>query len=188
VVPLDNLANEPYVYLRFTLQSDASGVAGGWYIDDVAVLQASQLSGYLSPTQLVDLIGANFNNHIQDSTVSNGDGLFQFGLLPLGSYQLVSAGVTNGPYAITGPDITVTFFVPPEFTFVDNAAVGQTPVTVTWTASSGIVYRLDYTTNLLSGLWSPLNVQTGDAAPTLSYLDPSSTPFRIYRVAATNAP
>jgi hypothetical protein len=88
IVPLDILANVTNVFLRFALQSDGSNTraAGGWYIDDVAVLQVSQISGTIPSLPAgteVCLIGQNFNQHIQQCTQLDANGNFQFGLLPL---------------------------------------------------------------------------------------------------------
>ncbi len=191
IVPLNAAGNESNLYVRFTLQSDTNAlVAGGWYLDDVAILQGAELSGYLAaPGAEICLIGENFNEHNQDCTTVNSNNFFQFGLLPLGNYQLVSAGATNGPYALSDTNIVVTLapppspLAPPEFT-----AIGKTPVVVTWTATNGAVYRLDFTTNLMGGVWTPMTVLTGGIPPTLTYTDLFSTADRIYRVSITNAP
>jgi hypothetical protein len=193
IVPLDMLANEPSVFLRFTLQSDTSGVAGGWYIDDVAVLQASEISGSLLSAGAgveVCLTGEFFNDHLQKCTTTDANGGFGFGLLPLGNYQLVASGVTNaliltGPNLVTNVSIGAAGPAPdPVFTGMRKAS----PLVITWSVTNGFVYRLDYTTNLLTGAWQPLSTQAAGGGSSLVYTDVVTDAQRIYRVSVTNSP
>jgi hypothetical protein len=191
LVPLDVAANESNLYVRFTMQSDSNNVrgAGGWYLDDFAIIQGAEISGVLAapPGTEVCLIGENFNNHEIDCTPTDGDGGFDFGLLPLGNYQVVALGVTNGPYALSSPDIEITLSSPapaPEFTDISL----NSPLKITWTATNGLIYRLDYTTNLLMDAWVPMDLQTGGLGGSLTYTDLVATPDRIYRVVVTNSP
>lgn len=190
IVPLNALANETNLYVRFALQSDTNIlVGGGWYIDDIAIVQGAQLSGLLvAPGTNVEvcLLGENFNDHIQDCTLADLNGNFQFGFLPLGNYQVASVGATNGPYVVSDPnlDVSITVLPPPVFTGISFGSVK-----LTWTATNVATYRLDYTTNLLTDSWMPLAVITGEPGlTTLSYTDAASSVHRIYRVSVTNAP
>ncbi len=184
VTPIEIAGNQSNLYLRFTMQTDTNGVAGGWYIDDIAILQGNEIHGSNGLGQ-VELLGENFNNNVQATTTANG-GLFDFGFLPLGNYQIVSAGLTNGPFVLAGPelDVDVQPFAPPEFT----AVAGTLPVVITWTAEDMIAYRVDRTTNLMGGVWTPIGVVTGGVSPTASFTDIFATVETYYRVAATNLP
>jgi hypothetical protein len=90
IVPIEVSANETNIYFKFFFRSDASGNAGGWYIDDVAVIQGGEINGtYTNGTNAqVVLLGTNYNGHIQDQTTAYGAGGFQFGLLPAGNYMV----------------------------------------------------------------------------------------------------
>lgn len=193
IVPLDILGNQSNLYIRFTLQSDGARQAGGWYIDDIAILQGSEISGTITngAGTNVCLIGEVFNNQLQACTVADANGGYQFGLLPLGNYQLITGGTTNGPLILTGPNlvsnVTVEAASPapsPEFTGITV----NSPLIITWGVSNGFVYRLDYTTNLLSGAWQSLSTQTAGPGLTLNYTDTVSDLQRIYRVVVTNSP
>lgn len=190
IVPLNALANETNLYARFTLQSDTNTlVAGGWYLDDIAIVQGAQLSGLLmAPGTNIEvcLLGENFNDHIQDCTLADLNGNFEFGFLPLGNYMVAAAGATNGPYVVSDPslDVSITVLPPPVFTGISFGSAK-----ITWTATNVATYRLDYTTNLLTDSWTPLAVITGEMGlSTLSYTDTASAVHRIYRVSITNAP
>ncbi len=191
IAPLNVVGNDSNLYARFTLQSDTNTlVAGGWYIDDIAVIQGSELSGLLAAgtNTEVCLIGENFNENVIDCTLSDTNGLFQFGLLPLGNYQVVAAGVTNGPYALTDGTLDVDLTMA-RVQFTDIAPnIGNTAAIITWSATNGAAYRLDYTTNLITGPWTFLYSVTSGVDTTLSYTDLFSTADRIYRVSITNAP
>lgn len=193
IVPLDILANDTNVYLRFTLQSDASNArsAGGWYIDDVAVLQAHDITGVadaMAPGTELCLIGENYNEYLQMCTEVDSNGNFQFGLLPLGNYQIVSPYGTNGPIVLAGSGVSTNItagFLPPLFTGISI----NSPVVITWAATNGAAYKVDYTTNLLnpSG-WTFLYSVTSGANTALSYTDNFTDVHRVYRVSITNAP
>lgn len=193
IVPLDILANDSNVFLRFTLQSDGANArgAGGWYLDDVAVLQAYDISGTvtgMAPGDTLCLIGQNFNDQVQQCTQIQPGGGFQFGLLPLGNYQIVTPLGTNGPIVLSGPgvgtNINVSMLSPPLFTSIGFSS----PLVIRWTATNGAAYKLDATTNLITGPWVHLYSVTSGVNTTLSYTDAVPTPGRIYRVAITNAP
>ncbi|MCO6400976.1 MAG: S8 family serine peptidase [Verrucomicrobia bacterium] len=191
IVPLNVVGNDSNLYARFTLQSDTNtSVAGGWYIDDIAVIQGAEISGLLAAgtNTEVCLIGENFNDNVLDCTLSETNGLFQFGLLPLGNYQVVSAGATNGPYILANSTLDIDLSViAPEFTDI-SPGPGYTAAIITWSATNGAAYQLDYTTNLITGPWTFLYSVTSGVNTTLSYTDLFSSVDRIYRVSITNAP
>ncbi|MBN1267946.1 MAG: PEGA domain-containing protein [Kiritimatiellae bacterium] len=190
IVPLNHVANESNVFFRFRFQSDAAGVAGGWYLDDVAIVQGSELYGVLpagGSNVEVCLIGENFNQNLQVCMTSDGDGNFEFGFLPLGNYQVVALGTTNGPFVVDGPNVEAGINGGgggPLFTSMIN---GSTAI-MTWTASNGVLYELQATSNMLTGAWTPLQVLTGGVLPSLTYTDSLSSLYRFYRVVTTNDP
>jgi hypothetical protein len=191
IVPLDVAGNESNLYFRFTLQSDSNNVAGGWYIDDVAVIQGMEIEGVVANAGIdVCLIGENFNNNYQQCTTSGEGGGFGFGLLPLGNYQIASLGVTNGPYVLSDTNIVLAFVstnaVPPPV--FGSMSYVPPPVTFSWNAETGIVYSVQFATNLFSGTWTELGVVTGGAGTNLIYTDPLGSFDRIYRVVVTNSP
>lgn len=191
IVSLNAVGNDSNLYVRFTLQSNTNNLtAGGWYIDDVAILQGAEISGLLAAGSNTEvcLLGENFNDFVQNCTLSETNGLFQFGFLPLGNYQIISPLGTNGPIVLADANISTNLtmaFMPPVFV----GMVVNSPLVITWAATNGAAYRLDYTTNLLDGTsWSNLYSVTSGVDTTLSYTDPVSAVHRIYRISITNAP
>ncbi|MCB1102557.1 MAG: hypothetical protein KDL10_09340, partial [Kiritimatiellae bacterium] len=189
IAPIEISANETNVFLRFFFRSDATGSAGGWYIDDVAVIQGSEIVGtYTNGTgQPIQLLGENFNGHVQDETAGYNEE-FQFGLLPLGNYQLVGSGVTN-VVLVTGPtlatNLVANIAAPPSHI---SALEHSPPMVITWAVSNGFVYGLQSTTNLMSGAWSNLTVQTSAVDGILSFTDSVPNVEQYFRVTVTNAP
>jgi len=183
IVPLDNVNNESNVYFRFTLQSDSSGVAGGWYIDDVAVLQASEISGLFTNMPGVDVVlyGQNYNGNIYDTTFTAGNGLFMFGFLPLGNYTFGSVSSIFGPIALTDANpafsVGATNLAAP---LIDGIMTGM-PMIVTWPTVPGVTYRVQYTYNLMFGPWFDLAdvVASGSIE---NYSDWNGDPLRSYRI------
>ncbi len=190
IVPLNSVGNDSNLYVRFTLQSDTNTLtAGGWYIDDIAILQGSEIAGYVAAGTNVEvcLVGEVFNDHIQQCTQSQPDGAFGFGFLPLGNYQVVAGGVTSPVIVLSGSSSNITFMAPlspPIFTDISL----NSPLVIRWSATNGAAYKLDATTNLITGPWQHLYSVTSGVNTTLSYTDSVPTPGRIYRVSITNAP
>ncbi|HMP74672.1 MAG TPA: S8 family serine peptidase [Kiritimatiellia bacterium] len=189
IVPLNSVGNDSNLYVRFTLQSDTNALtAGGWYIDDIGIMQGAQIDGFVVAGTNVEvcLIGENFNDHIQDCTLSETNGAFGFGFLPLGNYQVVAGGVTSPVVVLSGSSSNVVFMAPaiPEFTGISM----NSPLLIQWAATNGAAYRLEATTNLLTGPWDHLYSITSVGDTTLSYTDSVPTAGRIYRVSITNAP
>ncbi len=188
IVPLNTLANESNVFLRFTLQSDSHGVAGGWYIDDVAVLQAAEITGLFTNMPGVDvmLYGQNYNGHVQDTTTTDGDGLFMFGFLPLGKYMIGSVNSMFGPIHLsnTNSSFNMGEMNLQDVVFTDIAGI---PRMITWSATPGTTYRLQYTYDLLAGSWNDL----ADVVPSGTvgtYTDWSGDPLRYYRIWVLGTP
>ncbi len=61
------------------------------------------------------------------------------------------------------------------------AVGGATPVTLTWQAESGAVYRVDWRQSLLTNGWSPLTVVTAQS-DVVELIDLESNPTRFYRL------
>lgn len=104
VVPLEIAGNETNLFLRFTLETDGSGTAGGWYIDYLAIIQGANLEGTytnLGAGSTVELLGDR-DGVLIDSSVSYGDGQFGFGLLPAGVYRIRGADAESDP-VVVGP-------------------------------------------------------------------------------------
>lgn len=181
VVPLDTVNNESNLYFRFTLQSDSNGVAGGWYIDDVSILQGSQIAGALTNAAGVDvsLYGQNYNGHVLDTTVTDGNGAFMFGLLPLGNYVYGAVSTSYGPIVLTPTntayDAGSQYIAPVAFTDITG-----TPRVVTWPAVPGITYQLQYAYSIF-GPWFDLATVTASGAIE-NYSDWSGDSARFYRI------
>ena len=186
IVPIEVSANETNVYFKFFFRSDASGNAGGWYLDDVAVIQGGEINGtYTNGTNAqVVLLGTNYNGHIQDQTTAYGSGGFQFGLLPAGNYMLGTyGGVTN---VVVGPDAPVVDLGTNDLPSVAWSLIGLPPTLVTWSAVPGFVYRVDYSIDF-GATWYTLVTQPATMT-TESYNDLSGDPFRWYRVVLLGTP
>jgi protocatechuate 3,4-dioxygenase beta subunit len=183
VAPLDAVANETNLYLRFTLQSDASGTAGGWYIDDIAVVQAAELYGTLSGATSgvpIQLLGVNYNGHFQDQTLTDANGYYEFGLLPYGTYLVLGEGSLFGPVSV-GPggsnqeaDLVVVA--------IDNINYSPgNPTTLEWSAIIGMDYVIQYA-NTPFGPWMDLATITAATDPE-TYDDPAGAmSMRYYRI------
>jgi hypothetical protein len=160
LVPLDILGAETNVYFRFSLATDGSGVGGGWYIDDVSIFQAAQVTGVLTNEAgegragvQVDLLGTNFNQTVLQSTTTDSFGRYKFGPLPFGNYQ-VSVGGNLIDIGLTpdDPDQATTSGFAVNITGVRLSLFGQ----VTWPAIQGMRYRVEYTDDPGNAPWIPL--------------------------------
>ncbi|HMO03026.1 MAG TPA: S8 family serine peptidase [Kiritimatiellia bacterium] len=187
IVPLNIVGNETNLYIRFTLQSDNQGVAGGWYLDDIAILQGAEIVGTnLLGGEMVTLLGVNSDIALTN-TMSDANGLYMFGLLPLGQYQVVSgSGVVNpivlGPGSYNaGANIGVAVV----FNLVNFTVNANT---VTWDAIVGEDYQVQYNDTLF-GPWTDLGASVTAASATESIVDPGPIPLmRFYRVLLLNQP
>lgn len=189
IAPLDIVANEQNLYLRFTLQSDSNKVAGGWYIDGVAVVQGGQLQGTYTnhPDENVDLVGLNDVGEPLDSTMTDGNGFFQFGLLPQGQYFLYADGQTVGPVVIDGSNWSAMEGLTNGVAPFDLAGVAVLPGrALSWEADIGASYTIQYADEMVNNPpWA--NLATGIIAGSnpMTYTDVSAPPVngrRFYRV------
>ncbi len=187
IVPLNIVGNESNLYVRFTLQSDNDGVAGGWYLDDIAVLQGAEIVGTnLLGGEMVSLLGVN-SDIMLTNTMSDANGLYMFGLLPLGQYQIVSGSGAVGPIVL-GPgayNAGANLGVAVVFNLVNFTVNANT---VTWDAIIGEDYQVQYCDTLF-GSWTDLGAPVTAANAVESIVDPGPVPvMRFYRVVLLNQP
>ncbi|MBU0679071.1 MAG: hypothetical protein KJ626_13255 [Verrucomicrobia bacterium] len=190
VVPLDIVGNASNVYFRFTLLSDSEGVAGGWYIDDVAIMQGAELSGSFTnlggTSVVVSLIGTNYNGHIYSNTVTDANGNWGFGLLPLGDYQVGSIATLVQGISIT-PGSWEPMLGGTNLVAISVGGPGVTiPKVINWPAVPGALYRVEAADDL--GPWYTMAYVVASSS-TQTYTDYGPYPTtRSYRVWAVPAP
>ncbi|HMP89555.1 MAG TPA: S8 family serine peptidase [Kiritimatiellia bacterium] len=190
IVPLNIAANESNVYLRFTLQSDSNLVAGGWYLDDVAIIQGGEIIGTNTgggAGAIIDLFGANADYVLESTETSPGD-LFQFGLLPQGQYVVKSTSGSSGPVVI-GPGAWVMspgIMSPAMFALV---SIYTSSITIEWEAMLGEDYQIQYKDDAMSPTWIDLGGPVTAISDPMSVIDPGPAPdTRFYRVILLNQP
>jgi len=177
---------EPDLYFKFMLTSDEAGNAGGWYIDDVAIIQAGEILGTYTNAGDVHLAGAEGTNILQSVTPYEGAFLFQ--LLPAGEYRLFTGdGGTPAGAPILGDNtwqVTVDGFLDP-----DSIVVGisiNSPVLITWNAIPNGIYEVQYATPesiLTPAPWTVLDtVVAGDEIGEYVDWDSETEESRFYRI------
>lgn len=187
IAPLPIAANEESVYLRFTLETDGAKTAGGWYIDDVAVVQGAELQGTYTGAPFgteVPLFG--IDGTLVDSTTTMANGQFGFGLLPAGQYLLdpngapivFGAGAWNASMDMP--------YSPPTSPFAMNAmSVYQNSSMVSIVGWEAIVGRL-YTVQsapTINGPWASIATDLLANNVNMSFTDPNpSGTLLFYRV------
>jgi len=185
VVPLDQVANETNLFLKFSLQSDAVGHAGGWYIDDVAIIQGGVVSGSYTNNGLIYLFARFATNSL--ASVTNSAGRFGFELVVSGDYRVITGnGIPSGFSSIGGAG---TWDVVVQDLQANDIVMGITvnsPAHLTWNSIAGVTYAVQYTTpSLLSTAnpWVTLATVTATGT-TSSYIDlgADTAPSRFYRV------
>jgi hypothetical protein len=182
VVPLDAVANEPAVYLRFSLASDADGSAGGWYVDNIAVVQGGTIEstfGAVPDGTEVSLYGVASGLLIESTTTYDG-GQYAFGLLPAGTYVVMQGTNSTMPIVIDSGDGD-------NFDLMDFALTADpASATVNWTAVIDREYQIEYIEgpDLLNDpqAWIVLDTVVANAE-TMSYEDTNALGnVRFYRV------
>jgi hypothetical protein len=89
-------------------------------------------------------------------------------------------GARNDPQAFGLDDVSVVPISLPSFKAV---AMANHACTLTWTAVPGLVYQVQYTTNLAANVWNNLGSAISATNATLSLLDVQlSDAQRFYRV------
>ncbi len=108
--------------------------------------------------------------------------------VPAGSYcymvraiklQTTPSGTYYNPSQGIFASITVPQIVPPITVQAHNT---NQSILLTWNSASGIPYHVDYKTTFSQPYWSNLSGTINATGPTASWLDPVSTPFRLYRI------
>ncbi len=185
IVPLEKVGNETNLFLRFVLQSDSSGNAGGWYVDDVAIVQGGLISGSFSNTSGVKvvLMGTNANDHVLDSTFADDYGFFQFELLALGSYSL-GAVCSNFPVSVSdlNPVANLGSFPVPTLALNAPSSGFGSPFSFSWPAVPGMRYRIEYSQDLFNWYW----LADVTAASSLEWYVDYTAVVRMYRVLLLN--
>ncbi len=182
VASLDAVGQDPQVYLRFTLSSDASGNAGGWYIDNVAILQGGRIAGAFDqagPGDPVSLHGVRSEMLVAASTIYDG-GAFVFDMLPSGEYVVQSGTETYGPIVIdpNNPDPDLD----PDFLLLNLGL--NSDATIVWEAVEGRTYRIEYADTLnYPQQWTPLGANVTATNNPMIYFDAGpAAETRFYRV------
>ena len=128
------------------------------------------------------LYGTNYNFNIVSNTLTGSDGLFRFGLLPLGNYCYGAGGEVVCGISLTPSapvvDLGATGITP----VVISAIASNLPTAISWPTAPGLSYRIDYTTNLLCApCWTPLTTvtATGTNEVYLDYFDDASRYYRV---------
>ncbi|HMP72123.1 MAG TPA: S8 family serine peptidase [Kiritimatiellia bacterium] len=187
VVPLEILGNESNLYLRFRLNSDTVGNAGGWYIDDVAIVQGREISGVVTNAGAgipVYLFGADGTFPIGD-TLTSINGEFGFGLLPLGDYSVATDGAASQLVEFTLGNYSWNLSLNPLAMFSLLNVSFNSLNTISWEADIGKSYQVEYTDNLLASpqVWLPLGGPLVAMSDPMSVVDPGPVVgLRNYRV------
>jgi serine protease AprX len=191
---------ESNLFFKFTLQSDEEGNAGGWYIDDVAIVQAGEINGgYLGSGQ-VRLYGIRGTNALDSTTAQDGAFRFSLGqdngfLMPVGEYRLVGGDGSMSLGTVAGGDGTWTIIIP--LLEINEIVVGisiNSPAKLQWNAVPGAAYEVQYSTPELVVSDTPWRVLATVRADqyTETYIDYSyeseESPSRFYRIVMTETP
>lgn len=92
---------------------------------------------------------------------------------------ILEFGAENDPAYFGLDDISVTHIPALEF---QSATKSNDALSLTWAAATGLVYQVQYTTNLLQPNWLNLNKPIVASTSTLTVADPISSPQRFYRL------
>ena len=185
IVPLEPIANETNLYLRFVLQTSSSGVAGGWYIDDFAIIQGGLIYGTNATAGMkMYLLGINGTNPVKVTTTGT-DGAFGFNLLPSGNYKVV-AGNGGAEGVFVGGAGWTQWVVGFEVTPIIVDIRINSPALLTWNAVPGLTYEVQVATPesiITANPWTKLAEVTASSS-VASYVDLMSetTRSRFYRI------
>lgn len=189
-VPLNITANEQGLFLRFRLSSDSELAAGGWYIDDVAIVQGGEISGVLTnfgPGFIVNLHGEN-DGYIINEGITSENGEFGFGLLPSGNYYLSSLSSTGAPIVVGDGLWVGSAGLPQPITAFSLVSYSVSLSTVMWEAAIGQDYQVQYADTIF-GPWIDLGAPVTAVSNPESLMDPGPIPgLRFYRVILLNQP
>jgi hypothetical protein len=183
IVPIT--LKQPDIFFKFVLQSDTAGTAGGWYIDDVALLQAGHLVGTYSGPGNIKLYGINGTNALNNATPH--EGVFYFALLPSGEYRLVAGDGSQALGTVAGGDGTWTLTVPD--LAINEIVVGisiNSPALIQWNSVPGGMYEVQFATPesiMTDTPWSTLGTTTATSSrSSMTDYESETAPARFYRV------
>ena len=189
IVPV-NLKEEG-IFFAFVLESDGDGTAGGWYIDDVALIQGGKISGNYSGSDVIYLLGADGTNWLRKTTAETG--VFTFELLPAGEYRIATGLGDNFTGNPVGGDGTWHLYI--EELAINEILLSisvNSPVHLAWNAIPGANYEIQYTTPELLGSPDPwMTLDTVTATDEIgNYIDWDSEGVhsRLYRILFTGLP
>jgi len=106
----------------------------------------------------------------------------QFFVTAAGASTVLQLGFEDTPYYLGVDDVSVTPLLPPEF---KSAQSENASFNLAWNAVSGLVYQVQYTTNLTQANWINLGKPLITTGATLTISDTnavSSAPQRFYRL------
>ncbi|HEY5041381.1 MAG TPA: protease pro-enzyme activation domain-containing protein [Verrucomicrobiae bacterium] len=106
----------------------------------------------------------------------------QYVVTATGPSTVLQFGFEDTPYYLGLDDVSVTPLLPPEFKSAQN---GTASFNLAWDAVSGLVYQVQYTTNLVQANWVNLGKPLIANTATLTISDTnavSSAPQRFYRL------
>jgi hypothetical protein len=106
----------------------------------------------------------------------------QYIVTATGTSTVLQFGFEDTPYYLGIDDVSVTPLLPPAFNSAQNGTAG---FNLAWNAVSGLVYQVQYTTNLAHATWINLGKPLIAASATLTMSDTnavSSAPQRFYRL------
>jgi len=149
-------------------------------------VQAAEISGVLTNSSaspwsnvVVLLLGENFDGEVLASTVSDGNGHFAFGLLPVGRYKVGAIGSVFGPFDVSGvSDLGATNVE--ELVIRQIGSAPGAPTQLRWPAVPGMRYRVEYCP-ALPGPWYVLNEVTATDTNAV-YVDWGAREHRFYRI------
>jgi hypothetical protein len=185
-VTLRAISNEPRVYLKFNLKSNATVQKAGWYLDDIAIFQAMEIEGVVAAgSSIVGLRGSD--GHLFATTQPDAEGNFRLGPVARGTYALEVDGViVQEDLEVNDPKVQL----PPvegEQVFGLVSAVPVIPgnadsgLRLTWQSLPGYRYRVETSEDMLE--WetvSPTIKAASEPARETQWVMPGPVPDQQY--------
>lgn len=166
-VTLRAISNEPMVYLKFNLKSNATVQKAGWYLDDITVFQAMEIEGKVAAgSSIVGLRGSD--GHLFTSTKPDAQGNFRIGPVARGTYDLEVDGViVQEGLEVGDPKVEVPTVVEEQvFGLISADPVDpgdpDAGLRLTWESLPGYRYRIEVSEDMV--LWQTISPIL-DAAP-----------------------
>ena len=188
ILPLDTVANEPKVYFRFILETGTGGRAGGWYIDEVSVIQAGEITGITAtaPNKIMELYGVDGTNALSRVTVGEQGG-YGFELVAAGTYRVVNPD--TGAFATVNIGQNLWTLVTPGLTVVPivlDVQIGGPSMLLSWPALVGGRYEVQSISPADLGSGGTWTTETTFTATSVNaeFIDniPATVGAKLYRV------